>query len=83
MGSAVEGRLTASSDIDVVIVYEDLSRRFGERFEVVERIWREMERLGVPWWYPFEIHLVTPGEAERLRRGGARLVRAEDLLGRG
>jgi hypothetical protein len=32
-----------------------------------------MEEGGVPWWYPFEIHLLTKEELPLL--GGAKLVR--------
>jgi len=38
--------------------------------------WREMERRGVPWWYPLEIHLMTREELEVLEKGKALKVRS-------
>jgi len=77
-GSAVEGRLTVDSDIDVAVVVEELPRSAGRRAEILDGIWRIMEDKGVPWWYPFEIHLMTREELKLLR--GAKLVKAEDLI---
>jgi len=77
-GSAVEGRLTVDSDIDIAIVVDDVPRSGVERAKILDRIWRIMESRGVPWWYPFEIHLMTREELKLLRE--ARFVKAEDIV---
>jgi len=77
-GSAVEGRLTVDSDIDIAIVVDDVPRSGVERAKILDRIWRIMESRGVPWWYPFEIHLMTREELKLLRE--ARFVKADDIV---
>ncbi len=65
-GSAAEGRLTAASDVDVLVVVESPPQDFFE----LERIKEEVEtRAGLPRRHPFEIHLVGRGEAEFYLRG--------------
>lgn len=66
IGSAVEGKLTVDSDIDVLVVVRELPRSGLERARIIDRVWRIMEGKGVPWWYPFEIHLVTRRDLEIL-----------------
>ena len=77
-GSAVEGRLTVDSDIDVAIVVEEIPRSGLERTRLVDELWRVMESDGVPWWYPFEIHLLTREELKLLK--GAKLIDASKLV---
>jgi predicted nucleotidyltransferase len=77
-GSAVEGRLTIDSDIDVAVVVEELPGSASRRVEILNRIWSIMEDNGVPWWYPFEIHLMTREELKLLRE--VKFVKAEDLI---
>jgi predicted nucleotidyltransferase len=77
-GSAIEGRLTIDSDIDVAVVVEELPRSASRRVGILNRIWRIMEDNGVPWWYPFEIHLMTREELKLLRE--VKFVKAEDLI---
>lgn len=77
-GSAVEGRLTVDSDIDVAIVVEEIPRSGLERARLVDELWRVMESDGVPWWYPFEIHLLTREELKLLK--GAKLIDASKLV---
>jgi len=72
-GSAVEDRLTVESDIDVAIVIEKVPEKSAERIKLLNRIWSYMEERGVPWWYPFEIHLVTRRELMMLR--GSRFIK--------
>ena len=79
-GSAVEGGLTASSDVDVAVVIDRVPESAMGRARIVSRVWEVLEREGVPWWYPLEIHLMTEEELERLRRGGARFVSARELI---
>ena len=77
-GSAVEGRLTVDSDIDIAVVVEEAPRSGLERARLVDELWRVMESKGVPWWYPFEIHVLTEEELGLLR--GAKLVDASELV---
>ena len=77
-GSAVEGRLTIDSDIDVAVVVEELPGSASRRVKILNRIWSIMEDNGVPWWYPFEIHLMTREELKLLRE--VKFVKAEDLI---
>jgi len=66
-GSATENRLTVDSDIDVAIVMKEVPKSGIERAELLDKLWRAMEARGVPWWYPFEIHIVTKEELSLLR----------------
>jgi len=45
-GSAVEGRLTIDSDIDVAVVVEELPGNASRRVGIFNRIWRIMESHG-------------------------------------
>ena len=47
-GSAVEGRLTVDSDIDVAVVMEEVPRSELERARLVDELWRIIESNGVP-----------------------------------
>ncbi len=67
-GSAAENRLAVDSDIDVAIVLREVPRSGLERARLIDRIWRVMESRGVPWWYPFEIHLLTKEELPLLKK---------------
>jgi len=69
VGSAVEGRLTVDSDIDVLVVVKQTPRSGLERARVIDELWRLMESKGVPWWYPFEIQLLTEEELKILEKG--------------
>ena len=79
-GSALEDKLTAGSDIDVLIVVDKVPERGLERARIIDAIWRFMEDRGVPWWYPFEIHLVTRWELDMLRRGGAKIADVKEFV---
>ncbi|MEM1632162.1 MAG: nucleotidyltransferase domain-containing protein [Thermofilum sp.] len=65
-GGAAEGRLTALSDVDVVVV---LPREptFEEAVELRAKIHEEMDKLGVPLNLPVELHIVGPESAKRYR----------------
>ncbi|MCX8204984.1 MAG: nucleotidyltransferase domain-containing protein [Candidatus Nezhaarchaeota archaeon] len=51
-GSALEKRLTVDSDVDVLVVVDQLPRRGVERAQIVDKIWRALEARGVSYWYP-------------------------------
>jgi len=67
-GSAIEGGLTVDSDIDVLVVVKHVPRSGFERARILDEIWRIMESRGVPWWYPFEIHLLSDEEFRILEK---------------
>jgi len=71
IGSAVERRLTIDSDIDVVVITGEVPKPDLKRAQILSEIWREMEEKGVPWWYPFKIHLMAREEFEILEKGRA------------
>jgi hypothetical protein len=72
-GSVVEGKLTVDSDVDIAIILEEPPRASREKSRLLSRLWKVIEEKGVPWWYPFEIHLLTKEELSLLE--GAKLVR--------
>jgi len=69
VGSAVEGKLTVDSDVDILVVVRQTPRAGLERARIIDEIWRIMESRGVPWWYPFEIQLLTEEELRMLEKG--------------
>jgi predicted nucleotidyltransferase len=60
-GSAVTGKLVASSDVDLLIVVKNLSKSAFVRSEIKEKIER---KANLPFVHPFEIHLVSEDEAK-------------------
>ncbi len=74
-GGAAEDRLTALSDIDVLIVTsEGLDRERSAKIRG-EILWRAFD-YGLPLDYPVEIHLVTRRELERYIKRARRMLRA-------
>ncbi len=72
-GSAVTGDLVASSDIDILVVSEEIPEGLFDRGRVKVEIER---RAGLPYYHPFEFHLVKPEESEEyLRRAGKHVLR--------
>jgi len=59
-GSAVTGRLVAASDVDVLIVAENLPKSARARSQLKGEI---LEKAGLPLVHPFEMHLADPEEA--------------------
>lgn len=60
-GSAVEGLTTGASDVDILIVSDNVPLEGRSRGEAQAKI---EETAGLPLVHPFEIHLVTVSEAE-------------------
>lgn len=58
-GSAVEGKYTAASDIDILVVVDGVSR--DEVFEVKAAVYREVDA-------PVELHVASSEEFERWYR---------------
>jgi len=65
-GGAAENRLTVLSDIDVVVV---LPREpdHGERIALMERVFEEAEKRGLPLHAPIELHVIGPEKLRELR----------------
>jgi len=60
-GSVVEGKATASSDIDILIVIPGLTGGTWEKAEIQAKI---EDKIGLCEVNPVEFHIVTPEEAE-------------------
>lgn len=61
VGGAAEDRLTVRSDVDVLVCVNAVSG--GELGELRRRILIEaMDRHGLPWDYPIELHIIPKGE---------------------
>lgn len=72
IGSAVRGDYVAGSDVDVLIVSEHIPDRLVERSRLKVMI---EDELKLPYYHPFEFHLVKPEEAEiYLRRAGGEVL---------
>ena len=72
-GSVVEGKLTADSDLDIAVVLPEPPPG-PERPKVVAAILKRAEEMGVPWWFPADIHIMGPEEMALLARSGARFL---------
>lgn len=67
-GSIVRGDNTGGSDIDILVVSEKVPKKALKRAELKVKM-EDAAKLPLP--HPFEIHLVTPEEADRyLRKAG-------------
>ncbi|BFH74131.1 nucleotidyltransferase domain-containing protein [Sulfurisphaera javensis] len=78
-GSVIEGKYTVSSDIDVAIVTEQRLKA-GLQAEIQDEVIKEMEKFGYPWWFPLELHFLSPQLFEAMKKGGANFVKAEEYL---
>jgi len=71
-GGAAEDRLTALSDIDVVVALP-LELSPSSRLDLKLRILDRAFEKGLPLDYPIDLHVIGPAELERYKRLG-RLV---------
>ena len=68
IGSVARGDYVAGSDVDVLVISRRVPEKLSERGRIKVLI---EERLNLPYYHPFEIHLVRPEEVESyLRRTG-------------
>ncbi len=68
IGSVVRGDFVAGSDVDILIVSNSVPERIVGRGKIKVLI---EEKLNLPYYHPFEIHLLKPEEAELyLRKAG-------------
>jgi len=74
IGGAAEGRLTALSDIDVLVVlpWEPSGK---EKLHVSRTIYETAVEHGLPWDYPLNLHVTGPRGFERYRHHARRMVR--------
>ena len=61
IGSVVRGDQVGGSDVDILIISQNVPRKAIERAEIKALI---EEKLELPPYHPFEIHLLTPQEAQ-------------------
>ena len=73
VGGAAEGRLTVLSDVDIVVALPEPMPKEA-RAAVVARIWEELEKAGIPPYYPLHIIVVTRTELEKLKGRKVRLA---------
>ena len=62
-GSVVEGKHTPSSDIDILIVSENVPKSLEDRAKISAKILKEIDIFA-----PFELHIVNEKEFEWYRR---------------
>ena len=65
-GGAAEDRLTATSDVDIVVAL-DHEPSFEEAVEIREKILDALEKAGIPPYLPVELHIVGPEKLKRYR----------------
>jgi hypothetical protein len=70
LGSVVEGEHTMASDIDVLIIFDNVPQRLDDRAKILSKV---NEVLG--YLHPFELHLVTRKEAEWYRKRSKNCVK--------
>ena len=68
VGSVVRGDQVGGSDVDVLVVSQSVPRKAVEKAKIKALI---EEKLELPPYHPFEIHLLTPQDAQLyMRRAG-------------
>ena len=73
IGSVARGDYIAASDVDVLIVSAHTPEDLRSRSRIKAMI---EEELGLPYYHPFELHLLKPDEAQQyLRRAKEGIVR--------
>jgi len=60
-GSIVEGKATATSDLDILVIVKDLPKSALNRAQIISKI---EEATGLPPIHPIQIHLATWQEAQ-------------------
>ena len=73
IGGAAENRLTAKSDIDVLIVCENPPRNAYELAKKKARIREILEEKGIEWSYLFEFHIVDKKTVQKYLQGKPRI----------
>jgi len=75
IGSVVRGDYVGGSDVDILIVSKHVPEDLRGRGVVKALI---EERANLPYYHPFEIHVLRPEEVEYyIRRAGSAVVRVK------
>ena len=73
IGGAAEDRLTAISDLDILIVLPwDPNPR--ERLEIKKRILLEAFEKGLPWDYPIDLHITGPKGLQQYQKHTKKMI---------
>jgi len=72
IGSIAEGDYVAGSDVDILIISSKVPERPSERSKIKVLI---EERLKMPYYHPFELHIVRPEEAELYLKRARRVIK--------
>jgi len=72
-GGAAEGRLTVLSDVDVLVCVRGLGEVDSWRLRKLI-LAEAMDRHGLPWDYPVEVHVVSGEEAEQYFKHSRKVV---------
>lgn len=73
VGSIARGDNVGGSDVDILVVSEHVPEKPAGRSRLKALV---EERLGLPYYHPFEIHLLKPDEAEYyIERSRGRVVK--------
>jgi len=74
IGGAAEDRLTILSDIDVLIVIDKPLTDSQRRKLKTDILWNAIEKYGLPWDYPVEIHIATKEELKTYLRHTKKII---------
>jgi len=74
IGSVVRGDYVAGSDVDILVISPDIPEKMIKRGKIKAKI---EEKLNLPYYHPFEIHVLRPEEAESyLKKAGKYVFKA-------
>ncbi|MEM1794441.1 MAG: nucleotidyltransferase domain-containing protein [Desulfurococcaceae archaeon] len=68
IGGVAEGRATVLSDIDVLIVVDNINNRDLLKLKIAIMN-KAIDCYGLPWDAPVELHILSRGEAEEIYKG--------------
>ncbi len=75
VGGAAEDRLTVASDVDVLIISPKVLKDPHEKLKVILDIReRAVDKYGLPWDYPIDVHLYRPEEFEEVKGLYGRMI---------
>ncbi|AEM38994.1 DNA polymerase beta domain protein region [Pyrolobus fumarii 1A] len=74
IGGAAEGRLTALSDLDVLLVLP-WEPRPEEHGRISRMVYEKAVEKGLPWDYPLNLHIAGPESRREYERLAKRMIR--------
>ncbi len=82
VGGAAEDRLTITSDVDILIISPKVPRRGRDKIYLSLKI-REIavDRYGLPWDYPIDLHLYSPEEFEKVKERYGKMIKVSAFKG--